>query len=151
MAPYPETEQYANSFERIERGYNNMEIRPHHALCAHFFVGKGYSEQFVEHMIKTLAALNCDGAVVTLTNKCDELCKQCPNNRNGACESDDKVRAIDIRAIEAMRLHFGETVLWSDLYSLAEHRVLEPGMLKEVCGDCEWIDLCKNTDSVKRK
>ena len=120
-----------------------MEIRPHHVLCAHFFIGKGYDEQFVEHMKKTLAALNHSGAAVTLTSECDELCRQCPNNQNGVCDADCKVRAIDRRVIEALWIHFGETVLWSDLYLLAERRILEPGMLKDVCRDCEWIALCK--------
>lgn len=129
-----------------------MEIRPHHILCAHFFVGKGYSVQFVEHMKKTLVALNRSGAAVTLTSDCDELCKRCPNNQNGVCDVDGKVRAIDRRAIEAMRLHFGQTALWSDLYLLTERRILEPGMLQDVCRDCEWIDLCKAmcTDAKQR-
>ena len=53
-----------------------MRIRPHHALCAQFFVGKGYSEQFVEHMCRVLAELGRNGALVTLTVECDDIGKK---------------------------------------------------------------------------
>ena len=127
---------------RREEGASGTRLRPHHVLCAHFFVGKGYSEGFVEHMRQTLEALDRPGAAVTLIGACDELCAECPNNRNGVCETDGKVRAIDRRAAEAMELQFGDTLPWEALYALAGHRILEAGKLREVCGDCEWVGLC---------
>lgn len=126
-----------------------MKIRPHHVLCAHFFVGKGYSERFVAHMEQTLAELGRDGAAVTLTDGCDELCSACPNNHGGVCETETKVRAIDGRAIAAMQLHFGDTAAWSDLCARAERGILAQGLLREVCGDCEWIDLCAGRETDK--
>ena len=117
-------------------------IRPHHALCARFFVGKGYSEQFTAHMYGILSALKENGAVVTLTEDCDAICSGCPNNRNGVCETDAKVRAIDRRAIEEMGLHFGDTLPWRTLSENAAQRIILPGKLKAVCRDCEWIGLC---------
>ena len=126
-----------------------MIIRPHHVLCAHFFVGKGYSEGFVAHMRQTLAELGRDGAAVTLTDGCDELCAACPNNHGGVCETETKVRAIDGRTIAAMGLHFGDKAAWSDLCASAEGGILKPGHLREVCGDCEWIDLCAGRETDK--
>ena len=126
-----------------------MIIRPHHVLCAHFFVGKGYSEAFVAHMRQTLELLSRDGAAVTLTDGCDELCSACPNNHGGVCETETKVRAIDGRAIAAMQLHFGDTAAWSDLCAHAERGILAQGLLREVCRDCEWIGLCAGAESDK--
>ena len=60
---------------------SRMTLRPHHALCAQFFVGKGYSAQFVEHMKRVLSELD-RGADVTLTDGCDAICAGCPNNRD---------------------------------------------------------------------
>ena len=42
-----------------------MLIRPHHALCAQFFEGKGYSERFVGHMYQILA------------DRLTEVCQDC--------------------------------------------------------------------------
>ena len=118
-----------------------MRIRPHHALCAQFFVGKGYSEQFVEHMYRVLAELDRDDALATLVDECDDICTACPNNRNGICETTAKVSAIDRRAAEAMGLKPGYTLFWRDICALARHNIIGPGRLPEICKDCEWIDI----------
>ena len=117
-------------------------IRPHHALCAQFFIGKGYSPQFVEHMYRTLQELGQEGSKVVLTDGCDHICTACPNNIGGVCETDDKVRAIDGRALEAMGLKYGDSVQWRELCTLAKKNVIDSGKLKEVCGNCEWMDIC---------
>ena len=120
---------------------NGINLRPHHALCAQFFEGKGYSEQFVAHMYGVLSALE-RGACVTIADGCDCICIGCPNNRNGVCETDEKVKAIDRRVMEAMGLSYGETLSWRELSALAKERVILPGRLSDVCRDCEWIDVC---------
>ena len=120
---------------------SSLKLRPHHALCAQFFEGKGYSEQFVRHMYATLETLDC-GASATLVDGCDAICAGCPNNRNGVCETDEKVRAIDRRAIEEMGIRFGDTLSWRDLSTLAKERIIAAGKLPEVCRDCEWIGIC---------
>ena len=119
-----------------------MKLRPHHALCTQFFVGKGYSEQFVNHMFRVLAELNREGAIVTLTEECDEICAACPNNRSGSCETALKVAAIDHRVMEALNLKPGDTLHWKDLCALARRDIIEPGRLLEICADCEWIGIC---------
>ena len=120
---------------------SSFPIRPHHALCAQFFAGKGYSETFVAHMYEMLSALD-RGADVTLTDACDAICAACPNLRNGVCETDEKVRAIDARAIGEMGLSFGDTLPWRELKALAKDRIILKGKLMEVCRDCEWIGVC---------
>lgn len=120
----------------------SIEIRPHHALCAQFFVGKGYSEAFVNHMYRVLESLSLDGALVTLADGCDEICTACPNKHGEVCETEAKVRGIDRRAAEAMGLNPGDSLLWRDLCSLARQKIIDPGKLEEICCDCEWIGLC---------
>ena len=120
---------------------NSMKLRPHHALCAQFFVGKGYSDQFVAHMYAVLKELD-RGAAVTLVDGCDAICAGCPNACEGVCETDEKVRSIDRRAIEAMGLSFGNTLPWQDLSALAKEKIIAAGTLGDVCRDCEWIGIC---------
>lgn len=129
--------------DQTDRQESGFPLRPHHALCAQFFVGKGYSEAFVAHMRRVLTALDHPGACVSLVDACDGICADCPNNRNGVCETDAKVRAIDRRALAAMGLSFGDTLLWRDLCELAKRKILTPNRLSAVCGDCEWIDVCQ--------
>ena len=122
-----------------------LPIRPHHALCAQFFEGKGYSEQFVAHMYAILSELD-RGAGVTLVDGCDAICAGCPNNRDGVCETDEKVKSIDARAIEAMGLRFCDTLPWSGLSALAREKIIAAGKLKEICRDCEWIGICERRE-----
>ena len=120
-----------------------LYLRPHHALCIRFFVGKGYSEKFVRHMTAVVEKLQRDDPVVTLAGGCDVICEKCPHNRGGACDTSDKVRAIDDRALSAMELHVGETLRWHDLYRRAYDRIIGCSRLTEVCRDCQWLNLCK--------
>ena len=127
-----------------------ITLRPHHAVCAQFFEGKGYSDQFTKHMRSVLAALKSTDPVVTITGGCDCICAECPNQINGVCTSDEKVKGIDRRAVNKMDLDFGVSVRWSRLCSLAVQTIIRPDLLRDVCGDCEWIGLCagkeKNND-----
>lgn len=117
-------------------------LRPHHALCAAFFEGKGYDERFVRHMQKTLDMLERDDPEVLLTDGCDELCSACPNRENGQCVTDRKVRGIDERAAAAMEVKTGETLTWRELSEKAKEKVILSGKLKDVCRDCQWIGIC---------
>lgn len=121
---------------------SSLQLRPHHALCAQFFEGRGYSEQFVRHMYATLETLD-RGASATLVEDCDAICAGCPNSRDGVCETDEKVRAIDRRAIEMMGVRFGDTLSWRDLSTLAKERIIAAGKLSNICRDCEWIGVCE--------
>ena len=119
-----------------------MNVRPHHALCAQFFAGEGYSPEFVEHMARTLEALDRGGTPVTLTEGTDAICTDCPNNRKGLCETEEKVRGIDRRALRAMDLKPGDVLPWQSLCVCAKQTVITPGRLRTVCGDCQWIEIC---------
>ena len=124
-----------------------MNVRPHHALCAQFFVGKGYSDAFVDRMYRILSALGRDGAEVTLTDGCDAICEACPHNLCGVCETEEKVGAIDRRALAATGLSFGDTLSWRELSARITDRILAQGRLSDVCRNCEWIDLCKTIEA----
>ena len=120
----------------------HIRLRPHHALCARFFVGKGYSEAFVENMRNILAALDGGETAVTLTNGCDAICAACPHSNGGTCATEKKVRGIDQRAMEALGLRIGDTLPWRELCEIAEREIIRPGKLRDVCRDCEWIGIC---------
>lgn len=117
------------------------ELRPHHALCIRFFVGKGYSEDFVSHMADVIGVLGGDPEI-EITAGCDTICSACPENIGGICLSADKVSDIDTRAAGYMGVHAGERMSWSRLSALAGDEIIDKGRLKDVCRDCKWLYLC---------
>ena len=122
-----------------------IAIRPHHALCAQFYEGKGYDQRFVEHMSDTLLSFAEQDPLVTLTSACDHLCAACPHNEGDVCATDGKVRAIDERTIAALGLSFGDSLRWSELIERARSSIVERGLLPSVCRDCEWINICEQS------
>lgn len=119
----------------------SLSLRPHHALCLQFFEGKGYSEDFVLHMYRIAQALE-DDPPITLTDGCDDVCAACPHKLGSRCDHDEKVSAIDRRAREHMGLQSGDMLSWRELAALAREKVISAEKLREVCRDCQWIDIC---------
>lgn len=115
-----------------------MLLRPHHALCIRFFEGKGYSEDFVRHMYGIIARLQQENPTVTLHEDCDCICEGCPNNTDGVCADDEKVRAIDERVLDFLQYKAGDKVRWSDLYEKANEEIIGCGKLKKACQNCQW-------------
>ena len=55
-------------------GISELHLRPHHLLCLQTFVGRGYSEEFVEHMTLVKRQLADDpGTPITLVHGADDL------------------------------------------------------------------------------
>lgn len=117
-------------------------LRPHHSLCIRFFIGRGYSADFVRRMQDTIAMLSRDDPYVILTDGCDILCAACPHNRGGLCQHDAKVSAIDRRVLNAASLRYGDKLRWSKLYRLSYEEIIRCGRLAEVCADCQWRAVC---------
>lgn len=118
-----------------------FKLRPHHGVCTLFFVGKGYSEEFVEHMTAVVKALKMQESRVNLTESVDEICSACPHNKDGrGCSQ--KAERYDRRVLEICGFLAGEDVGSSELYSRIKEKVLANGRLAEVCGDCEWFGIC---------
>lgn len=120
-----------------------LPLRPHHALCIRFFEGKGYSEAFVRHMTAVIGELQSEDPEVTLTGGCDRICEACPKNTGGACETEEKVKAIDDRALSFLGCRVGGSVRWSELYETANETIVRRGRLREVCGGCQWLTICE--------
>ena len=121
---------------------SSCELRPHHALCVGFFQGKGYSEAFVENMASVIGALRASDPLLTLRSAADPLCGSCPHNRGGVCKSADKVARYDAAVLRLLGLRDGAALRWSELSARVRERILAPDRLGEVCGDCQWYEIC---------
>ena len=129
---------------------SGFELRAHHALCARFFRGKGYSPPFVENMSRIVGTLRTSDPLLTLRSGADVLCGRCPHDRDGVCESADKVARYDAAVLRLLALDDGAQLRWSELSRLTEERILGPGRLGAVCGDCQWHGICATLAQEKK-
>ena len=119
-----------------------IPLRPHHGLCLGFFRGKGYSEEFVHNMTRVAASLAAEDPVICLTPGPDALCRACPRRQGDGCADGEKPLRYDAAVLSLCGLEPGAYLRWSAFRALLRARVLEPGLLGEVCGDCQWAENC---------
>lgn len=121
------------------------KIRPHHGMCIAFFQGKGYSSEFTVHMEKMIQKLS-HNPIICITAQTDSICTKCPNNNNGICETADKVMEYDKRVLAKCGLQEGTVMPYQDFKRLVHERILQPSKREEICGNCEWNELCLTYD-----
>ena len=120
---------------------NPLPLRPHHGLCMAYFVGRGYSDAFSAHMAALLEELE-PGSPVRLTVGTDAVCAVCPNNVGGRCHKPELVAGYDRSVLDLCGLGEGYILSFGDFTDLVQMRVLDPGMRREICGDCQWDGIC---------
>lgn len=124
-----------------------MNLRPHHLLCIQKFTGHGYDENFTIHMTKIVSKLRDDPETeITVTRGCDDLCKVCPNNIGGVCTSLEKVTFMDGAVLDVCGLSYGDAVPWAVSSRAVRENIFETDKFNDICADCEWFELCKNTE-----
>lgn len=129
------------------KGNMIMNLRPHHLLCIQKFTGHGYNESFTVHMKSIVSELKDKPMTqITLTQGCDYLCKMCPNNMNGVCNSLEKVALMDSSVLNICKLAYGENVPWVYLSAEARQEIFETDEFNKICSCCQWFELCRNTE-----
>ena len=118
-------------------GTSELHLRPHHLLCLQTFVGRGYSEEFVEHMTLVKRQLTANPLTpITLVSGADDLCAHCPNCVGGQCTS-EKPALFD----RLVRDELGQNTP-STLIGIPENRRITEDLLAACCPGCEWRGLC---------
>ncbi|MBQ9196763.1 MAG: DUF1284 domain-containing protein [Clostridia bacterium] len=121
-----------------------IRLRPHHALCLRHFVGKGYSPAFVENMTALHSRLNGGGRqMVQIILHRDSVCQACPHDIDYACESEEKVRYLDVAVADACGLRSGQWLAWQELCERIDRHLMPRGIMPRICEVCEWYDLCR--------
>ena len=122
-----------------------LHLRPHHGVCIRFFQGKGYDPAFVQNMQEVIRQLEAQDPMICLTNFCDVLCRSCPYRQGTICQSAGKVAALDAAVLSICGIREGTALRWSEFSALVREMLLEPGFQPEVCSDCQWYPICKET------
>lgn len=118
-------------------------LRPHHALCLQTFVGKGYSSGFSENMTRIHQDLNrCPGQPVSFVFGADEICRACPNLKDGVCLKEESCSELDRQVAEKLALKSGDVLSWGTVAALVKKRLLNTGAYQRICRGCSWEELC---------
>lgn len=141
-----ETALTASPSEPADHVQSRVLLHPHHGLCFAFFEGKGYSDRFTGNLRCFLAYLQRENPSVCLTLTPDPVCSACPNNQDGRCTSQTKVDSYDRAVLTLCNLHEGDSLPYSSFARLVRKQILDAGKRREVCGSCQWDDLCSSHD-----
>ena len=117
------------------------KIRAHHGMCIAFFQGKGYSNEFTAHMSEMIHKLE-NNPTICISTQMDVICLKCPNNKQGICETEKKVAEYDRQVLERCGLSDGMIMPYADFKKAVYDNILLPGKREEICGNCQWSEIC---------
>jgi hypothetical protein len=120
-----------------------VRLRHHHLLCTRTFSGSGYDGRFVANMERVISMLgSLDGTRIRLEMGCDDICSQCPNVVGGLCK--DHRSVVEKDRSTALFLGLPEEGAFEALPLLktVEERLRRLDDISQVCGECEWAELC---------
>ena len=116
-------------------------------MCFQLYEGKGYSEDFTDHMGRVIRQLEKEPETdVKLTVATDVVCANCPNNEGGSCNSLDKVKRYDEEVLKACDLAEGEEIFFAKFTQFVRSEIIEKGLRSSICGDCSWDYICSSKD-----
>jgi uncharacterized protein len=122
-----------------------LPLRPHHALCLQFFIGKGYGDGFVANMAAVKKHLDqTPNQKIILVDGTDSLCAFCPNRMDDLCETASKSNRYDRDCLAACGLHIGQVLPWRELNQKVRVSVaLSVKARAAICSDCRWDSICR--------
>lgn len=127
-----------------------MNFRVHHILCTQLYKGLGYSGSFCENMTnKVLFLRNNSDYKLTLVTCPDEICKKCPNLKDGdfCSNGDNHVHIKDLELLEPLHLEEYSTYSYSELLEHSRKYLTEK-LFANSCHNCYWFQtgVCKYED-----
>lgn len=117
-----------------------MRLRYHHLFCTSLYQGKGYSDEFNQHMEKVVEQLRNDPDIrIELVAEPDVICEHCPNrtSRNTCSERENRIQKKDEIIRDAVFEASGTKWNYQDAQKKAIHRLTEE-MFEACCGSCNW-------------
>ena len=118
-------------------------LRGHHLLCLQGFQGYGYNEDFVRNMTEINRIRKLNDTTVTITNEADDICKACPNLKDGLCESrkhNDNIVSMDDEVLS--KLDPTKEYNSLDLFKEVETIFNSKKSVSKICSKCMWHKEC---------
>ncbi|WP_405277330.1 DUF1284 domain-containing protein [Methanobrevibacter sp.] len=120
-----------------------LHLRGHHLLCLKGFQGYGYDESFTENMTEVNAMRKSENATVTLTNSPDDICRACPNLKNGLCVDEaENSRIIRMDNEVLKKLDIEKEYDAQELFEKIDELFNSKESVSEICFNCRWHEKC---------
>ena len=120
-----------------------LVLRGHHLLCLKGFQGYGYDDIFVENMSDVNSMRKLDSTTVTAINSPDDICKACPNLKDGICvnemHNEEIIRMDDevLKKIGSAKEHNSV-----ELFEKIDEIFNTKDSVSKICFDCMWSEKC---------
>lgn len=132
-----------------------IKLRGHHLVCLCYFIGRGYSSDFIENMSKIWKFLKSCPNLKNINIVCgfDDLCSCCPNKFKNSedvlqtsyfnfegCSSKNSLNR-DKAYLNLFRFKIGSFVSFAEV-SKKESSLVSDYVFSKFCGSCRWFKLC---------
>ena len=120
-----------------------LVLRGHHLLCLQGFQGYGYDEAFVENMSEINRLRKLENTVISLTDNADDICKACPNLKDGLCENkkqNENIQSMDMQVLSKLDPTKEYNAL--NLFKEVEKIFNSKESVSEICSKCMWHKEC---------
>lgn len=130
---------------------NIIRLRPHHFLCMLAYIGKGYSDVFVEYYDQIIERLNSEDCHALVVAEPDDICapRLCdPDDTTCHCREShivdrDKEAIEDIRKLQGFEsLSIGTPFHLTKSLIKQLRNAYKANEIRTACTGCEWKTLC---------
>ena len=118
-------------------------LRGHHLLCLQGFQGYGYDKAFVENMTEINRIRRLSNTTVTLTDSQDDICKACPNLKEGLCKNqrqNESIKSMDGEVLS--KLDPSKEYYALNLFKEVEKIFNSKESVSKICSKCMWHKEC---------
>lgn len=120
-----------------------IKLRYHHIMCMHTYSGHGYNERFSKNIEKIIKVFNENPNInIRFVDKCDDICKVCPNRVGEYCSGEDSIREKDNNVKKYFQLERKFIDTYKELVEEIKPTFSELQDISEVCGQCDFKKLC---------
>lgn len=114
-------------------------------MCLTFFEGKGYDNDFIEHMQVIYDTMK-DNPNLQIVIKEDVICQKCPNLQEGICKTKELVQSYDRKVLFNCGLKENSKISWNEFSKLVKKNIITSGKRKSICGNCQWTHICESKE-----
>ena len=120
-----------------------LVLRGHHLLCLKGFQGYGYDDDFVENMAAVDSQRKLDTTVISIVNSPDDICRTCPNLKDGICEDaiqNERIISMDNEVLK--KLDGTNECNAVELFGKIDELFTTKDSVSEICSNCIWHEKC---------
>ena len=112
-------------------------------MCLKGFQGYGYDENFVENMTDVNVKRKQTATSIILTNSPDDICKACPNLKNGICINEtqnEKIVNMDGEVLKKFEIDKEYNAV--ELFKKVDAIFNTKDSVSKICFNCIWHEKC---------